>query len=127
MTTPVEELFVQPAPGDAGCAIGAALDVALRRGDLALPGAAMTTAALGPAFDAGAIRSVLDDYGPAFHNLGNDLSSAVAGHLALGRTVGWFQGRTGAGPRARGGSGSRAADTSRSAAQAPRLPGGQAM
>ncbi|MFI7356170.1 carbamoyltransferase [Streptomyces avidinii] len=98
----VEELFVQPAAGDAGCAIGAALEVALRRGDLALPGPAMTTAAHGPSFDAGAIRTVLNDYGLAFQDLGDDLPTAVAGHLALGRTVGWFQGRMEAGPRALG-------------------------
>ena len=34
----VDELFVQPAAGDAGCAIGAALAVEFRCGDLALPG-----------------------------------------------------------------------------------------
>ncbi len=98
----VEELFVQPAAGDAGCAIGAALEVAQRRGDLALPGPAMTTAALGPAFAPGAIRTVLDDYGLVFRDHGDDLPTLVAGHLALGRTIAWFQGRMEAGPRALG-------------------------
>ncbi len=98
----VEELFVQPAAGDAGCAIGAALEVSLRRGDLTLPGPAMTTAALGPAFTPGSIRSALDDFGLPYRDLGDDLATAAAGHLALGRTIGWFQGRMEAGPRALG-------------------------
>ncbi|MGI5438807.1 carbamoyltransferase family protein [Streptomyces shenzhenensis] len=98
----VDELFVQPAAGDAGCAIGAALEVAVRRGDLTLPGEPMTTAALGPAFDPGTIRTALTEYGLAFRDHGDDLPTAVAGDLALGRTVGWFQGRMEAGPRALG-------------------------
>ncbi|MFJ5635171.1 carbamoyltransferase [Streptomyces goshikiensis] len=98
----VENLFVQPAAGDAGCAIGAALEVALRRGDLTLPGPAMTTAALGPAFTAGAVRAFLDDYGLSYRDHGDDLPTAAAGQIALGRTVGWFQGRMEAGPRALG-------------------------
>ncbi|WP_234378499.1 carbamoyltransferase [Streptomyces sp. H036] len=98
----VEELFVQPAAGDAGCAIGAALEAARRRDDLTLPGPAMTTAALGPAFTPGSIRSVLDDFGLPYRDLGADLATAAAGHIALGRTIGWFQGRMEAGPRALG-------------------------
>ncbi|MHC3392306.1 carbamoyltransferase family protein [Streptomyces lavendulocolor] len=98
----VEELFVQPAAGDAGCAIGAALEAARRRGDLTLPGPAMTTAALGPAFTPGSIRTALDDLGLPYRDLGDDLATAAAGHLALGRTIGWFQGRMEAGPRALG-------------------------
>ncbi|MGI5457658.1 carbamoyltransferase family protein [Streptomyces sp. CA-249302] len=98
----VDELFVQPAAGDAGCAIGAALEAAVRRGDLTLPGAAMTTAALGPAFSPGDIATALTDYGLAFHDHGDDLPTVVARHLSLGHTVGWFQGRMEAGPRALG-------------------------
>ena len=96
----VEELFVQLAAGDAGCAIGAALEVALRRNELTLPAEAITTAALGSAFDAATIRATLTDYGLAFRDLGDDLLTVVAGHLALDRTVGWFQGRMEAAPRA---------------------------
>ncbi|WP_411150220.1 carbamoyltransferase [Streptomyces sp. A30] len=98
----LDELFVQPAASDAGCAIGAALEVALRRSDLSLPGEVMTTAALGPAFDPASIRATLNDYGLAFCDHGDDLPTVVAGHLAFGRTVGWFQGRMEAGPRALG-------------------------
>ncbi|MFI9788629.1 carbamoyltransferase [Kitasatospora sp. NPDC051984] len=98
----VEELFVQPAAGDAGCAIGAALEAALRRGDLTLPGPAMTTAALGPAFAPGAVRALLDESGLPYRDMGEDLPMAAAGQIALGRTVGWFQGRMEAGPRALG-------------------------
>lgn len=98
----VDELFVQPAAGDAGCAIGAAFEVALHRGDLTVPGEAMTTGALGPSFSPSSIRATLTDYGLAFRDHGDDLPAVVARHLALGRTVGWFQGRMEAGPRALG-------------------------
>ncbi|MGC5263988.1 carbamoyltransferase family protein [Streptomyces cyaneofuscatus] len=98
----VQKLFVQPAAGDAGCAIGAALEVAVRRGDLTLPGPAMTSAALGPAFAPGTVRALLDDYGLPYRDHGEDLPTVAAGQIALGRTVGWFQGRMEAGPRALG-------------------------
>ena len=98
----VQELFVQPAAGDAGCAIGSALEVALRRGELTLPAPAMTSTALGPAFTPGSIRTLLAGCGLAFQDYGADLPAAVAAHLASGRTVGWFQGRMEAGPRALG-------------------------
>jgi carbamoyltransferase len=98
----MEELFVQPAAGDAGCALGAALEVALRRGDLTLPGPPMTSAALGPAFNAGTIRQALTDFGLGFTDHGDLLSVVAAEHLARGHTIGWFQGRMEAGPRALG-------------------------
>jgi carbamoyltransferase len=99
----VQELFVQPAAGDAGCAVGAALEVARRRGELTLPGPAMTSTALGPAFDAATTHAILTDYGLDFDEHGNDLPRVAAAHLARGRTIGWFQGRMEAGPRALGG------------------------
>jgi carbamoyltransferase len=98
----VSALFVQPAAGDAGCAIGAALEVSLRRGDLTLPAPPMTSAALGPAFDAGHIRTVLLASGLPFQDHGDGLPEAVVSHLAHGRTAAWFQGRMEAGPRALG-------------------------
>ncbi|MFJ2478400.1 carbamoyltransferase [Streptomyces sp. NPDC087659] len=98
----VDELFVQPAAGDAGCAIGAALEVALRRGDLTLPGPAMTTAALGPSFSDATIHAALTEYGLPFRDHGANLPAVVARHLALGQVAGWFQGRMEAGPRALG-------------------------
>jgi carbamoyltransferase len=98
----VDELFVQPAAGDAGCAIGAALEVARQMGDLVIPGPTMTTAALGPAFSPETIHSVLTDFGLTFSDHGDDLPAVAAGHLATGHTLGWFQGRMEAGPRALG-------------------------
>jgi len=98
----IEELFVQPAAGDAGCAIGAALEVARRRADLTLPGPPMTSAALGPSFDAASIHTALTDYGLAFDDHGDALPTVTATQLARGHTVGWFQGRMEAGPRALG-------------------------
>lgn len=98
----VAELFVQPAAGDAGTAIGAALEVARRRGDLTLPGPRMSTAALGPAFGDGAIRTILDAYHLPYTEYGPEIPDALARHLADGAVAGWFQGRMEAGPRALG-------------------------
>ncbi|MEU9074366.1 carbamoyltransferase C-terminal domain-containing protein [Kitasatospora sp. NPDC048538] len=47
------------------------------------------------------MRALLDGYGLAYRDHGDDLPTA-AGHIALGRTVGWFQGRMEAGPRTLG-------------------------
>lgn len=98
----VDEMFVQPAAGDAGCAIGAALEVARRCGDLTLPGPAMRTAALGPTFTDAAIRAALDACHLPYTEHGHDLPAQLARHLAEGAVAGWFQGRMEAGPRALG-------------------------
>jgi carbamoyltransferase len=98
----MQELFVQPVAGDAGCAIGAALECARRRGDLTLPGAALRDAALGPGFSDEDIRTALDACGMPYTEHGPDLPAATARHLADGAIVGWFQGRMEAGPRALG-------------------------
>ncbi|GLL02125.1 carbamoyltransferase family protein [Dactylosporangium matsuzakiense] len=96
------EFFVQPAAGDAGCAIGAALEHVRRAGRLSVPGVAMRSAALGPAFDDGAIGAVLDACGVRYAYHGDDIVAPVARALAADRIVGWFQGATEAGPRALG-------------------------
>lgn len=98
----VDEVFVQPAAGDAGCAIGAALEVARRRGDFTLPNPAMRTAALGPAFTDAAVRTVLEACHLPYTEYGPDLPAQLARHLAEGAVAGWFQGRMEAGPRALG-------------------------
>jgi carbamoyltransferase len=96
------ELFVQPAAGDAGCAIGAALEHVRQAGRLSLPRVPMRSAALGPSFDDGAIRGTLDAFGLRYSYHGDDIVTPVAQALAASRIVGWFQGAAEAGPRALG-------------------------
>lgn len=117
-----ERVWVQPAAGDAGTSLGAALAVwAGQASDQAHGGAAsfasgtptartedaatgrwqMETAYLGPSFDDGQIQAVLDHAGLTYSRP-DDLPAAVAGLLAQGKVVGWFQGRMEYGPRALG-------------------------
>jgi carbamoyltransferase len=93
-----EELWVQPAAGDSGTAVGAALEVAAGLGDRARP---MRTAALGPAWDDGEIAARLQAAAVDFQRPG-DVAEEVADTLAAGGVVAWFQGRSEFGPRALG-------------------------
>ncbi|WP_329384958.1 carbamoyltransferase family protein [Streptomyces sp. NBC_01716] len=103
-----EEVWVQPAAGDAGGALGAAL-LARRDG----PGTerthtresrdAMRGSRLGPGFDSDEIKAFLDARSLPYTRLRTEeLSRRVAGELAEGKVVGWFQGRMEFGPRALG-------------------------
>ncbi|MGB6164297.1 MAG: carbamoyltransferase C-terminal domain-containing protein [Pseudonocardiaceae bacterium] len=98
----VEDLFVQPAAGDAGCAIGAALECVRRAGRLAIPGRGLDSVALGPSFDDCAIRKTLDSCQLRYTYYGDDIVEPIAAALASDAVVGWFQGPTEAGPRALG-------------------------
>jgi carbamoyltransferase len=100
--TPFEDLFVQPAAGDAGSAIGAASFVSHAR--FGVPrGPRMESAFLGPSYSRDRIRRLLAREGLAFRLLeGDDLASFVAGRLAEGQIVAWFSGRMECGPRALG-------------------------
>jgi carbamoyltransferase len=95
---PFEEIWVQPAAGDAGTALGAAMYTAHRLGDQVAP---MTTAALGRGFDDADIERQLRRARVPYHRPA-DLAACVAGALAEDRVVGWFQGRSEWGPRALG-------------------------
>jgi len=95
---PFERIWVQPAAGDAGTALGAALQVAHDLGD---PVAPMTTAALGRGWDDAALAARLDTAGVAFERP-DDVADAVAEALADNQVVAWFQGRSEFGPRALG-------------------------
>jgi carbamoyltransferase len=102
-----EEVWVQPAAGDAGGALGAALlstsPRRLTRHHVADSRDAMADALLGPAYSSEEIRSFLDDHGlPYEHRTGADLTEHVAKELAEGKVIGWFQGRMEYGPRALG-------------------------
>jgi carbamoyltransferase len=95
---PFERVWVQPASGDAGTALGAALHAAHELGDRIEP---MRTAALGPEWDEDALAERLRRAGVAFERPG-DLCEAIADVLAEDGVVAWFQGRSEFGPRALG-------------------------
>jgi carbamoyltransferase len=103
---PFKRLWVQPAAGDAGGAVGVALLVHHRRLGRSRPAPkadAMRGAYLGPAFSAEEIAQVLDGAGASYARLERDaLLARTARLLADGQIVGWFNGRMEFGPRALG-------------------------
>ncbi|GGX22871.1 carbamoyltransferase [Streptomyces noursei] len=102
-----DEVWVQPAAGDAGGALGAALAVTMERG-ATRPQAgtrrdAMSGALLGPAYSNTDIEAWLDSKEIPHTRLSPEhLAEQVADALADGKVVGWFQGRMEFGPRALG-------------------------
>ncbi|MET7718489.1 carbamoyltransferase [Streptomyces sp. NPDC005407] len=102
-----DEVWIQPAAGDAGGALGAALAVAAERGaartHVCTGRDAMSGALLGPQFSDDEIAAYLDSQGIPHARLEPDeLYRQVAHRLAEGKIVGWFQGRMEFGPRALG-------------------------
>jgi carbamoyltransferase len=95
---PFDDIWIQPAAGDAGTALGAALALAQRAGDRIEP---MTTAALGRGFDDGVIEATLRR-AKVPSERPEDLAGTVAAALADDGIVAWFQGRAEYGPRALG-------------------------
>jgi carbamoyltransferase len=105
---PFRGLWIQPAAGDAGGAIGAALLGWHRLEDrprkTAPPDDAMKGAFLGPAYSNEEIERYLRSIDAPYTRLGDaELLDRVADELAAGRVIGWFQGRMEFGPRALGG------------------------
>jgi carbamoyltransferase len=103
---PFEKLWIQPAAGDAGGALGAALSVwhqyAGGPREIVHPDA-MSGALLGPEFSNHEIRDFLNATGARYHEVDpRDLPERVAAVLADDKVVGWFQGRMEFGPRALG-------------------------
>jgi carbamoyltransferase len=103
-----EAIWIQPAAGDAGGALGAALAAyhLYKGGERKISGAgdAMGGAYLGPELPAAEIESRLAEAGAKFSVLDDDaLIETTAQALADGKAVGWFQGRMEFGPRALGG------------------------
>jgi carbamoyltransferase len=103
-----KDIWVQPAAGDAGGAIGAAAVVwhQYHNGPRADAGHQdrMAGSYLGPAFDSNEIVRALDPYGAVYQHLQDgDLMQRVAELLEQEFVVGWFQGRMEFGPRALGG------------------------
>lgn len=95
---PFERIWVQPAAGDAGTAIGAAMFTARELGDEVRP---MTTVALGRGFEEAELEGALRTADVPFERP-DDVAEAVAELLAGDAIVAWFQGRSEMGPRALG-------------------------
>ena len=95
---PYEHVWVQPAAGDAGTALGGALHAAHRLGDTCVP---METAALGREWSDDAVEDALRDAALPYDRPA-ELADVVADVLAGNGVVGWFQGRSEYGPRALG-------------------------
>jgi carbamoyltransferase len=95
---PFSEVWVQPAAGDAGTALGGALFVAASLGDAVSP---MTTVALGREWSEEELGEWLSSAGVDFSR-SDDVASVVADCLAEDGIVAWFEGRSEFGPRALG-------------------------
>ncbi|MFH2203230.1 MAG: carbamoyltransferase [Elusimicrobiota bacterium] len=100
--TPVKELFIQPASGDDGGALGSALYLHTR-----LHGGRsrwrMRDAFLGPSYSDEEVEECLRQRGARYEKLfDEELLPRTAALLAAGKIIGWFQGRMEFGPRALG-------------------------
>jgi len=96
----LRELFVQPASGDSGTALGAASFVAAQAGECP---PRMRHAYLGPAFGDAAIEAAVARRADKVASTRvSDIVSTTADLLAAGHPVAWFQGRMEFGPRALG-------------------------
>jgi carbamoyltransferase len=105
---PFRRIWIQPAAGDAGTALGAAfwVDAMQRAGDgrdRQNDGRRheMTSALLGPSFDEDEIAAVLADSQLRYRRL-DAVARDAAALLAEEKIIGWFQGRMEFGPRALG-------------------------
>lgn len=97
----LQELFVQPASGDSGTALGAATYVAIQKGDTVQ---AMQHAYLGPKYDNDAcLRALQEHEGQCRWRQMADPVAETADVLGAGNPVAWFHGRMEFGPRALGG------------------------
>lgn len=104
---PFEQLWMQPAAGDAGGALGAALFVwhqLLEQPRIPCPEDSQQGSWLGPAFRDQDIRASLDQAGLVYEWIDDEgeLCRRVAELLAQEQVVGWFQGRMEFGPRSLG-------------------------
>ncbi len=104
---PFERIWIQPAAGDAGGALGVAELIWHRTfgGTRAADGRrdAMRGAYLGPSFGEAEIETFLKEIGAVYHRLDRPcLLSKTAEILAQEKVVGWFNGRMEFGPRALG-------------------------
>jgi len=105
---PFDNIWIQPAAGDAGGALGAALFVHYQllnharevNGETDLQSGSL----LGPAYPESGIRNFLDSAGSQYHFFEEEdaLLERLADDIENGKVIGWFQGRMEFGPRALG-------------------------
>ncbi len=100
--TPFRETCIQPAAGDEGLSLGAALYVSqsvLHEKERFV----MKDAYLGPEYSPTEMRAALDKGGVQYRELDRaDLLTATSEQIEQGNIIGWFQGRMEWGPRALG-------------------------
>lgn len=106
-SSPFSEVFVQPAATDAGGALGAALYAWHHLDGPRVPSvrpAQRFDPYLGPEYGSEAVRDFVEEEGveAQWASSWPDLYAQVAGLLAEGKVVGWYQGRMEVGPRALG-------------------------
>ena len=102
-----DNIWVQPASGDAGGSLGAALalwHIEQKNPRTVNPNDDMKGSFLGPEFTQKEIEDELNKIGAKFDVLSDeDIIEKTATDLSLGEAIGWFQGRMEFGPRALGG------------------------
>ena len=102
-----KDIWIQPAAGDAGGAIGAALSAwhtYLNKPRKKFPFDNMKGSYLGPSFNDKEIEDALSQIGANYSRFDDmELYSKIANELASGKAIGWMQGRMEFGPRALGG------------------------
>ena len=103
-----DNIWIQPAAGDAGGALGAALSAwhfhHNKDRKISFEKDTMKGSYLGPQFSSSEIESELKTCGAVFNKLSdNDLIDKVAEELTNNKAIGWMQGRMEFGPRALGG------------------------
>lgn len=94
----VDNIFIQPAAGDAGMALGAAVEIAARH---SYRFQRMNHVYYGPAYTDEQIETVLRRLKLAYSYV-EDIERRAAEDIAEGKIMGWFQGRMEFGPRALG-------------------------
>ncbi len=104
----VENIWIQPAAGDAGGALGAAyaayhIGFKMERRPVSFPDS-MKGACLGPSYADKDILKTINSYEASYTHFDafNECSSFVSERLAEGKVIGWFQGKMEFGPRALG-------------------------
>jgi carbamoyltransferase len=105
--SPFDKIWIQPAAGDAGGALGTALFIwnqLLEKPRRLDESDSQHGSFLGPEYSQSTIRNVLDKQHAVYHEHGSHdlLCEEVATAIASGAVVGWFQGRMEFGPRALG-------------------------
>jgi carbamoyltransferase len=102
-----EDIWIQPAAGDAGGALGAALAIWYQYLDnprTVEPRGTQRGSYLGPSFNDDEIQVALNRFGAKYEKLDEkDVPQRVAELVANEKVIGWFQGRMEFGPRALGG------------------------